>query len=356
MSNGASTGVLRGSPQPLGIADMVLYLMQHRRVLVGVPTLFVAVVALLTIAREPTYTAGASFYPQQRPGNGSLFAGVAAQFGLSGVGGGDVFSSEFYVRLMRSRTLLGQLANDTFTYADAQGTRTAPLLDLMEIRGATPEIRTERAAKDLRDNLSLSIVRETGVVEVAVTAAAPGLAVDVLRRLLNYVNDYDVAVRQHAARAQREFVESRLEEAVFGLREAEDRMAQFLAANRGFSNSPDLQFQYDRLMRGVQSRQHVYQSLLGSFEDARLEEVRNTPVISIVEQPTPPARRDSRGTLVNCFLALIIGLVCAIGIVEVRALFAGVRDGRQPEAEALRSAIASARGDFNRPWKIFTSR
>jgi uncharacterized protein involved in exopolysaccharide biosynthesis len=54
-------------------------------------------------------------------------------------------------------------------------------------------------------------------------------------------------------------------------------MQAFLQANRQWANSPDLTFQHDRLERDIALRQQVYTTLVQSFEQARISEVRDTP-------------------------------------------------------------------------------
>ncbi|MGH7701841.1 MAG: GNVR domain-containing protein, partial [Gemmatimonadales bacterium] len=91
------------------------------------------------------------------------------------------------------------------------------------------------------------------------------------------------------------------------LREAEDRLQEFLQRNREFRNSPQLAFEYDRLQREVTMRQQVYTTLAQGYEQARIDEVRNTPLISIVEQPDLPVKPKSRRLILKTLLGLTLG-------------------------------------------------
>ena len=88
------------------------------------------------------------------------------------------------------------------------------------------------------------------------------------------------------------------------LQEAENRLAGFLKVNRDYQNAPDLRFQYDRLNREVSIQQQLFVSLAQSFEQAKIDEVRDTPVISVVEAPEVPARPDSRFLAIKVCLTL----------------------------------------------------
>lgn len=71
-------------------------------------------------------------------------------------------------------------------------------------------------------------------------------------------------------------------------------MQIFLQQNRGTSNSPYLLFQRDRLQREIVLRQEEYTTLLISGREARLRELRDTPVISVIEPPHLPLVPESR--------------------------------------------------------------
>jgi len=119
------------------------------------------------------------------------------------------------------------------------------------------------------------------------------------------VQDFNRERRAGQARAEREFAASRLTDAERELRAAEDAVRSFQSRNRDFRSSPFLQLDLERLQREVTRRQMVYNGLSQSFEQARLEEVRNTPVIAMVELPELPARPRPRGALLSALVAFL---------------------------------------------------
>ena len=112
----------------------------------------------------------------------------------------------------------------------------------------------------------------------------------------------------------------------------------FLEANRQFENSPLLRFRRDELQRRVTQRQSVLTTLVQAFEEARISEVRDTPVITVLQTPFLPPGPDDRQTLVVALLGIVLG--GAIGVV-----FAFV-------VEAVRRPAPGdpAREDFQRAW------
>jgi hypothetical protein len=66
-----------------------------------------------------------------------------------------------------------------------------------------------------------------------------------------------------------------------------------------------------RLQRQVDLRQQVYVALAQSYEQARIDEVRTTPVVTVVEAPETFVQRAPGNVITVGILALIVGLVLA---------------------------------------------
>ena len=79
---------------------------------------------------------------------------------------------------------------------------------------------------------------------------------------------------------------------------AERAREDFLRQNRGFGNSPELMSEHDRLQRQVAMRQEVYTSLLRSQEQARIDAVRDTPLLAFID--TPSERQNRKGSAPCC--------------------------------------------------------
>jgi hypothetical protein len=77
-------------------------------------------------------------------------------------------------------------------------------------------------------------------------------------------------------------------------------------------HSPDLLFEQGRLQRQVAIRQEVYTSLLGAWEQNRIEALRDTPLLTVVDAPADSARPEPRGTITRTLLAFMLGLTIAV--------------------------------------------
>jgi len=68
------------------------------------------------------------------------------------------------------------------------------------------------------------------------------------------------------------------------------------------------------LIQEVEFRRGVYNTVAQSNEKTKIDEVRNTPVITVIEKPSLPARADGRGLVKFGLLAIVLGVLAAIGI------------------------------------------
>jgi uncharacterized protein involved in exopolysaccharide biosynthesis len=128
----------------------------------------------------------------------------------------------------------------------------------------------------------------------------------------------------------------------------------FLQRNRDYANSPELTFRQERLARDISLQQDVYSTLAQSFEKAKIEEVRDTPALTLIDQPERPAEPDRRGLAKKAVLALILGGILGVGIALVRE---GFGRAHGPGSEELREFRALGRATFDQlqPWRRRTS-
>jgi uncharacterized protein involved in exopolysaccharide biosynthesis len=173
------------------------------------------------------------------------------------------------------------------------------------VLGKDIDERVDGAANRLDHRLAVNLSRETGIIDFSVKAEDTELARQLAQRLLAEVNEFNLRRRQSTAAAERTFVEARLKEASDSLAESEGRLERFLSENREYMSAPSLRFQYERLQRRVLTRQQEISQLTDGAVRARLDEVRNTPVITVIQEPwsSPAGPRFSVLRLILCAVA-----------------------------------------------------
>ena len=320
------------------------------RVVLGLPLAFGAITAIIVLIVRPKYTAVASFVPEtsQETQLPSGLAGLIGQLGINLPFGGSQ-SGDFFGEVLTSRQLLTATLTSTFRDSTkGSPVRDTTLLAILDPRGRTEAARLENAIRDLKDDISVKVDRRSGLISLSVSGRPSQLVADVANRMLVLLNEFNLGRRQSRSGAQRRFVGQRLEVAEQELRKAEDAQLRFLTENRRYRDSPLLSFESERLARVVSLRQEIFQTLSREFEQARIAEVRDTPLLTVVDQAVAPVRRSSPKRVLLVVLAMLGGLCVALVAVFVREYRKAVS---QQDADGY-GEFAAAWADFRRSARL----
>jgi uncharacterized protein involved in exopolysaccharide biosynthesis len=337
-SGGTSTSTVNRLPDDeISLWEVLAVLLRRRGTIVLATVVCVGLAVAFTLTREDEFSTQASFRPQGSEASASQLLALAGQFGVNVPGmGGEELSPAFYAELLVSREILQRIADRSYT---VEGMGAVPLVDLLEIEEDTEALRVEEAIEQLRENLvSIQTGRETGILTIEVTTEWPDLSQAIAERLLDEIQVFNLETRRSQAMVERMFIEARVDSAQAVLLEAEAEMEAFLQANRRYEDSPELTFQQERLQRTISLRQQLYTGLVQALDEARIAEVRDTPVITVLQAPFLPPGPDDRSLLLAIALGLVLGGMGGIVLAFI--------------VEAIRRPAPGdpAREDFQRAW------
>lgn len=307
---------------------------------------------LALVFRKPAlYQASTSFVPVGNDASRSSLSSLAGQFGLSfPSGGGQAFTPDFYVQLLRSRVLLEEVARDTFTVRE-QGGRRVAALDLFKTPGAGRAAREENFVEMLGRMVSVAPVKSTGIVRITVASEWPSVSEQIIKRLLRGIQEFNQRTRVDQAVAERRMVESQLAAKAAELRAAEDNLEQWLKSNRQWSTSPELVAQKERIERDLGFKVQVYTSLAQAYQDVRLKEVRDVPAITVVEPTLASTKALPRGRLRSIVLGIALGLVIGAALAIGAGVAAKLRRSGDPEVEQFIGELNTLKGQIARPFR-----
>jgi len=298
--------------KPVSLWSYATVLLRWRRLVIVLPLAGGLVAGMVSLSTPREFRASASFVPQDPASTQPGLSLLANQFGIS-VPRASTTSPQFYADLLGSREILRDVVETPYKALESPG-RIGDLVEYFNIRSADRDAAVIDAVRSLRETMRVRTDRNTGVVRFEVHTPIPALSLQIADRLVELVNDFNLRRRQSQARAEREFVEQRLALAQDSLRAAEDALAAFFRSNRRFSDSPTLVGEEARLQRQVSLRQQVYVSLAQSHEAAKVEEVRSTPVITVIERPQGFVEPEPRGTIRKVIVGMFLGGFLAFGI------------------------------------------
>ena len=329
--------------EPRSFVAFIAMLLRHPRLLFVLPVATAILAAAIWLLRGAEYVARAELKPQSAESRLASFGGLAAQFGVNLAGlGGSTEGPEYYAAVLRSNEILGVVVRSEFRFTDRQLGQAAgdsvrgTLIDIWGIEGETAEARETAAIRRLRSSIAARPNIAAGLIRFEVRNKWPELAVQINRRFLESLDSFNVRSRQSQAAAQRRFIESRLAEMRGELSVAENALVAFESRNR-LSGAPELVLERQRLQRRVDISQQVYLTLAQAYEQARIDEVRDTPVITVVETPETTVEQAG-GLLLFLLLGGFVGLLAGLALILIRELWTRQMAEHPDDASAVRSA------------------
>jgi uncharacterized protein involved in exopolysaccharide biosynthesis len=347
MTHQATAHAPASAGREISLLTLLAVLLRWRRTIIALALVGGALGIASGLTKPRVYKSETIFIPQGAERANSELVTAAGQLGLRVPTSGSTWGPRVYIQLLRSRALLEPIALDTFTVAE-EGNRRVPLTTLLEVNAPTQAEERGAAVGALRGLVEATEVDELGGVNVSVTTRWPSVSHALANRLVSGVNQFNVETRKSQAAAERQFVEAQAAEAERALRVAEDRLQSFLQRNREIAGSPVLAAERDRLQRDVTLRQELHTSWLKSREEARIREVRDTPVITVFEEPQLPTASEPRNSVQKGIMGGIAGGILGGLIALLAHGMAGARRAPREDARELFQLMEEAKPRFLR--------
>lgn len=305
----------QGVSTPVDWLELFAVLWSSRK-LIAIVTGSAAVGAVIVSLLLPeSFRSTATLLPETEKSKLAALGGLSDLAALAGVNvGGEGSLAKLYPTIIRSEAVLKHVI-----YAEYQTNKlkqSANLVTFWDITGETPAEQFESALKRLRDQLEISLDNKTGVVSVSIETEEPQLSADIVNRLLRELDDFIRTKRATSASEQRKWIEARVEEVKKDLERSENSLKEFREKNRRVGDSPQLLLQQERLIREMQINSALYTELKKQYEVVKIEEVKNIPIISVMDPGRAAVRKTSprRGVIVLTTL-LFAGIGVGIFVV-----------------------------------------
>ena len=159
---------------------------------------------------------------------------------------------------------------------------------------------------------------ESGLIVISVLMEEPALAADIANYIANYVKEYVSNIMLSYSSTHRKFIEERLQYSKQELSSSEEELKEFSEKNPFAVDTPELQLQRGRLMRNMEVNQQVYITLRQQYEMARINELKEIPVINILDFGEPASDEAKPQKLLIIFLMTLVFMVSASIFVIVK--------------------------------------
>jgi len=290
-------------------------LLAHRSIIAALSLLGMVIAGTVASIEADLFVSRAAFVVRGARQQVQLPGGAAA-LGVTLAAYSEFSQSvSFFADLARTKGILGKVAAKQYV-SSSSPTVARPLAKVLGIDEPDPARAARLAADHLARNVSYTISSRTGVVGLAVKERDPLVAQQVNANILVEIDRWSKDEAHRQAVREREFIEQLVADSRARLAQAEQAVRNFLELNRQYESSPELRLEFARLTRDVTLRQQVYTSLAETYEQARIEEVRDPAVLNIVEPadlPVEPQRKEAlRTTLMGLAAGLLAGMIVAV--------------------------------------------
>lgn len=321
-------------------------LLRNRRVIAICGLVGLVAFGAFAMSEANLYIASGAFAARPSRSAGQV-SEAATHIGLS-LGVVDVAQSTlFYGELARSNSVLIPVAQRTYTVKTEKGTRSGPLAEFVGVKSSSPTAAAIIAANKLVDNVAVLTSGRSGVVTLLVTAEDPQIAQQITANILKELDSYSSSMKKQSAVAERKFVELLVTEARQKLSDAENRLASYRQQNRDLS-SPSLRIRDDQLVRDADLAQQEYAGLESSYQQARIEEVRNLSAIRIVDYPDVPVQPQRREAARKTLIGFVTGIFAGIVIAFLRQRLEEKRRGKDTTLDQFANARRETSADARR--------
>lgn len=293
------------------VYDIVTTVWNRRMRIAGITILFMVVSVVYALMLSNKYTATATILPETPDRGVGQLAQVAGIMSIPGLPPIQMSETDTYPALMKSETILRDVL--TKTYETEKFDEPVDLITFWEIDGDTERERYQRALQKIRDEvLSISIARDTRVILISVETTDPGLSANIANTISDKLDTYILTQRRTRASQQRRWLDLRLEEVRSDLMEAEEMLKDFRVKNRRIVDSPELLMEQERLIRDVELHSGVFLELTKQHEMIKVQEIRDMPVVQILDYATAPVTKSGPGRMRIVFLGTVFGLITGL--------------------------------------------
>ncbi len=280
---------------------------------------FNSIVALIAIAAliffvKPYFESSISILPEYGSKT-SMLGQLSNLAAMAGVNMGDAEPTEIYQNILMSESVIKPVVYSKYKteeYADSVN-----LIQYFEVEpddNLSPELQKRKMFLKIyslltKKKINTTIDRVTKILTVSVEMPESKLSADVVNNLANSLDEYVRTQRKSYSSEQRFYIEKRLSQVSDSLKFSEEKLKRFREKNRVTGQSPELTLEQARLVRSVDILETVFTELTKQLEIAKIDEIKDAPVINIKEAALDPIEKKGPSKMILLIIILFFSFV-----------------------------------------------
>ena len=371
--------------------DVLQTLSENARLLFFGPIVFALVIWGLSWLVPPKYEATTAILPPQQQSQGMAAAALAQLSAMTGMGGGGTSAggqAAMYIGLLKSRTVADRLV-DRF--------------GLMRMK----EVKTREDAREVLERVTRVVQGRDGIISISVISKIPKLSSDMANAYVHELTVLSDRLAITEAQERRVFLEKELAKAKDGLTKAEGALGESgisegalkfnpavlgqglatlkaqimakelqLASMRGYLSENNMDYrlareelaalraqmtkferaepseanaEYVQRYRDFKYHEVLFEQLAKQLELAKLDELREGPLVQVVDVAVPPERKTNLHKAIIALIAWLVAGIVLAGYVFVRHTFKA--SGQNPEDAEKVGVIRAGFLRVIKPWQ-----
>ena len=272
-----------------------LWSVRKRFLIVNFVVLILTLAYLLFLAK-PYFESTVTILPEYGSKSSSMLSQLSGLASLAGVKVGESAPTEIYQNLISSETVLQDVIYCKYLTEEFRDSVNLIKYFEMDETDDNPAIQKRKNFLKLyeiflKKRMSTDVDRMTKILNVTVTMPEGQLSADVANKLTQSLDLYVRTQRKSYATEQSFYLEKRTSQIKDSLVIAEDKLKNFREQNRITAQSPNLLLEQGRLMRNVEILQTVFIELTKQLEIAKIDQIKDAPVINIKEFANNPVKK-----------------------------------------------------------------
>jgi uncharacterized protein involved in exopolysaccharide biosynthesis len=307
-----------GKETSFNYTELFLLLWGSRKLIAAITASVTVAAIIISLLLPLYYRSTVVILPEISQGKLAALGGLSDLASLAGVnvGGSEASPIKLYPTIVISEAVLKNVIYQkyrTIAFPDS-----ANLIQIWGLDEEKPLLAYEKMLKALRDELEVSLETKTSVLTISLLTKEPQLSADILNAIAHELDVYSRTKRTTNASAQRKWIEGRLTEVKADLEHSENALRDFRENNRRVSDSPQLLLEQERFIREVQINSTLFIELKKQYEIARIEEIKNVPIVNVMDAGRAAARKERPQRSVIVIVFFFLSLFGGIGFVYIK--------------------------------------
>tara|TARA_B100001248_G_scaffold11726_1_gene7604 strand:+ start:1719 stop:2744 length:1026 start_codon:yes stop_codon:yes gene_type:complete len=306
------------SENNISILDFLNIVTRKVKIILITPSILcIMMIIYLLFLSTPKYSSQSKITSSIASSSMTNASSLAAQFGVS-IGSTPNQKDWLIPDVIKSNKILEPILQqkfDTFKYG-----RDKSLIEILNFDKNYPKYGPDTlkilALKKLRNMISVSESIKNRIFQINVSGIEAKFVQEINRSIIQELKLFQKNYNKNQSSETRIFIEQRILETEKELIASEEKLKEFMDRNRRIENSPSLQLKRQQLARESTVLTGVFTTLKQQLETAKIEEVKDSDYVVIINDPNLPivpiSPKKKAMVVMTGIFGLILGFAFAL--------------------------------------------